>query len=80
MCSSDLNNLLLGYTFKPKFMKEIALGFRVNNLFNTKYETNGWVYTAVSESAGYTLENRYKEDGYFTQAGTNVMGSIAFRF
>lgn len=75
-----VNHLQAGYTFKPRFMEEIGLNCRVNNLFNTKYETNGWVYTAVSESSGYTLENRYKEDGYFTQAGINIMASITLKF
>lgn len=75
-----VNNLQLGYTFKPRFMKEIILGCRINNIFNTEYETNGWVYTAVSESSGYTENDRYKEDGYFTQAGINAMGSVTFKF
>lgn len=75
-----VNNLQLGYTFYPRFMREICLGLQINNLLNEEYETNGWVYTAISEASGYTPENRYKEDGYFTQAGTNVMASVTFKF
>ncbi len=75
-----VSNLQIGYTFKPRFVRVIALGFRINNIFNEAYETNGWVYTAVPEDSDYTLNNRYKEDGYFTQAGTNLMGSLTVKF
>jgi len=69
-----INSLRVGYTFKPTFMKEISLDFTVNNLFNEKYETNGWVYSAMVGG------ERYTEDGYFTQAGTNFMARATFRF
>lgn len=59
-----VSNLRVGYVFKPKFMKEIALDVTINNLFNEQYETNAWVYSAMVDG------ERYKEDGYFTQAGT----------
>ena len=38
-----VSNLRVGYVFKPKFMKEIALDVTINNLFNEQYETNAWV-------------------------------------
>ncbi|WP_298549948.1 TonB-dependent receptor [uncultured Parabacteroides sp.] len=69
-----VSNLRVGYVFKPKFMKEIALDVTVNNLFNEQYETNAWVYSAMVDG------ERYKEDGYFTQAGTNAMARVTFRF
>jgi len=69
-----VNSFQAGYTFKPKFMKEIALDVTVNNLFNEKYETNGWVYSAMVGG------QRYMEDGYFTQAGTNAMARVTFKF
>ncbi len=69
-----VSNLRVGYVFKPKFMKEIALDVTVNNLFNEQYETNAWVYSAIVGG------ERYKEDGYFTQAGTNAMARVTFRF
>ena len=67
-------NLRVGYVFKPKFMKEIALDVTINNLFNEQYETNAWVYSAMVDG------ERYKEDGYFTQAGTNAMARVTFKF
>ena len=69
-----VNNLRIGYVFKPKFMNEIALDVTVNNLFNEQYETNAWVYSAIVNG------ERYKEDGYFTQAGTNAMARVTFNF
>ncbi|MEG1585284.1 MAG: TonB-dependent receptor, partial [Bacteroidales bacterium] len=75
-----VNNIQLGYAFKPRFMKEIALGVRINNLFNEKYETNGWVYSYINEETGNTNNNRVYEDGWATQAGTNVIASLTLRF
>lgn len=69
-----INSLRVGYTFKPRFMKEIILDVTVNNLFNAQYETNGWVYSAMVGG------ERYTEDGLFTQAGTNAMARATFRF
>lgn len=75
-----VNNVQLGYSFYPRFMKEIALGVRVNNLFNTKYETNGWVYSYINEATGHNNGNRVVQDGKAAQAGTNVMASLTLRF
>lgn len=69
-----VNNLRFGYTFKPSFMETITVDFTVNNLFNEQYETNAWVYSYFEGGV------RKKDDGYFTQAGTNVMGRLVLRF
>ena len=69
-----INSLRVGYVFNPRFVKELSIDVTVNNLFNEKYETNGWVYSYYSE------EKRGKEDGYFTQAGTNAMVRLSVRF
>ncbi|WP_280743660.1 MULTISPECIES: TonB-dependent receptor plug domain-containing protein [unclassified Parabacteroides] len=69
-----VNNLRVGYVFKLKFMKEVAVDVTVNNLFNEKYETNAWVYSYIEEGV------RKKDDGYFTQAGTNAMARITFKY
>ncbi|MGL4292274.1 MAG: TonB-dependent receptor [Bacteroidales bacterium] len=75
-----VNHLQMGYTFKPTFMKEIALAVRINNLFNAKYETNGWVYSYINEQTGHTNSNRVNDDGLATQAGTNVMAALTLKF
>jgi len=69
-----INSLRVGYTFKPAFMKEVMLDVTVNNLFNAKYETNAWVYSYIEKGV------RKKEDGYFTQAGTNAMARLTLKF
>ena len=69
-----VNNLQVGYTFYPSFIKELTVDVSVNNLFNEQYETNGWVWS-------YLLAGERRQDcGYFTQAGTHVMGRVTLRF
>lgn len=69
-----VNSLQAGYVFKLPYLKELAVDVTVNNLFNERYETNGWVYSAMVGG------ERYTEDGYFTQAGTHAMARVSFRF
>ncbi|MDR1981799.1 MAG: TonB-dependent receptor, partial [Tannerellaceae bacterium] len=69
-----VNNLRVGYTFKPAFVKEISVDVSVNNLFNEDYATGGWVYSYRSEG------ERLKDDGYFTQAGAHAMARFTIRF
>ncbi|MDR2233411.1 MAG: TonB-dependent receptor [Tannerella sp.] len=69
-----ISNLRVGYTFHPAFMKELTVDLSVNNVFNEEYETSGWVWS-------YFLGGERNQDsGYFTQAGTNFMGRLTFRF
>ena len=69
-----INSLRIGYVFLPRFMKEIALDLTINNIFNEEYETSGWVYSY------YSGGQRAVEDGIFTQAGTNTMVRLTFKF
>jgi iron complex outermembrane receptor protein len=69
-----VNNLRVGCRFNPAFVKEIAIDFSINNLFNEIYETNAWVYSYMSEG------KRYQEDGYFTQAGAHAMARLTMKF
>ena len=69
-----VSNLRVGYVFFPRFMKEVSLDVTVNNIFNEKYESNGWVYSY------YSGGERGFEDGIFTQAGTNAMARLTFKF
>jgi len=52
----------------------VTVTLALNNLLNEKYETNAWVYRYV-ESGQYN-----KMDGYFPQAGINLMGGITLKF
>ena len=67
-------NLRLSYTFHFKGLKDLELFVHVNNLFNTKYETNAALYTGYY--GGEISYNPY----YFPQAGINALGGVRLRF
>lgn len=69
-----LNNLKFTYHVSQKFAKEFNLHLMVNNLFDTKYENNAWVYSYI-----YGGE-RFAMDGYFPQAGINFLAGLDIRF
>ncbi len=69
-----VNNLKADYTFTTGLFNEITLHVLVNNLFNTMYESNAWVYSYILGG------ERYEMDGYFPQAGTNFMAGVNFKF
>jgi iron complex outermembrane receptor protein len=60
-------DLRIIYTLKPKFLKEINLTGQVYNLFNVKYEPNGYTYSYIT--GGETVTENY----YFPMAGVNFM-------
>lgn len=69
-----VNNFRLNYHINTKFMKGIDLQLLVNNVFNEEYESNAWVYR-------YYYDNEYHNmDGYFPQAGTNILAGIILNF
>lgn len=68
-----VNNLLVSYTLKPGFCKEIGFSLMINNIFNTEYESNAWVYRYSYES------ELQKLDGYYPQAGVNFMAGISVK-
>ena len=69
-----LNNLKLTYHVKQKLAKEMNLHLLVNNLFDTHYENNAWVYSYIYGG------QRFAMDGYFPQAGINFLAGIEFKF
>lgn len=74
-----VSNLYLGYTFTFQGLKSVRLGFTVNNIFNEKYENNGYART------GYTVGDDgqphiYRIAGYAVQAPVNVLGSVTVKF
>ena len=60
-------DLRIIYTLKPKFFKEINLTGQVYNLFNAKYEPNGYTYSYIT--GGETVTENY----YFPMAGVNFV-------
>ena len=67
-------NLNLSYTFHFNVLKDLELFLNVNNIFNTKYETNAALYTGM-----YDGEKCY-DPYYFPQAGINLLGGVRVRF
>jgi iron complex outermembrane recepter protein len=68
-----VNNLRFSYSIKPKLFREIQFNLAVNNIFNHEYETNAWVYR-------YNYEGEYGSlDGYFPQAGVNVIAGLSIK-
>ncbi|MDP3435226.1 MAG: TonB-dependent receptor, partial [Bacteroidota bacterium] len=69
-----LNNLKMTYRVPQKFAKELNLHLMVNNLFDTEYENNAWVYSYVLGG------ERFAMDGYFPQAGIHFLVGLNMRF
>lgn len=80
----SVSNLHFGYTatgIKKTFgLKEVVLGLDFNNIFARRYASNGWVYSAICESAGHPNDNRYYQIGFIPMAGFTAMGSITLKF
>ena len=77
-----VNNLELAYTFNLPHIRSITVGASIYNLFNEKYETNGYsqtcaLYPGGSTDAKYTL---YSDPRFYPMAGINALGHITFRF
>jgi iron complex outermembrane receptor protein len=69
-----VNDFRVSYTVKTKAIKEISINLLINNIFNHEYESNAWVYK-------YSLGGQnYAMDGYFPQAGTNLIAGINLKF
>jgi iron complex outermembrane receptor protein len=69
--------------------KEISLALLLNNLFDSAYESNGWIYRFASGEFDPTLSDPYAEresgdlfhqKGYFPQAGRNIMVQFSLNF
>lgn len=76
-CVSDL---ALSYDFGAVAgLRGLVLGFTVHNLFNEKYESNGYA------GAGYYVDDNgekvvYRYCGLAAQATTNVLGTVTLKF
>jgi iron complex outermembrane receptor protein len=62
-----VQNIRLGWTIKKVLFSEWNIIGQVNNVFNRKYEPNGYTYNYI---LGNTLTT---ENGYYPMAGTNYM-------
>lgn len=69
-----INDLLLRYSLNFKTIKQLGFRLKINNIINTEYESNAWIYRYYSEGS-YGVY-----DGYFPQAGVNFMIGIDLKF
>ena len=77
-----LSDLQVNYTLRlPKlYIREAVVGLRMNNVFNGRYATSGWVYSSILDDYGHPNENRYYQIGFIPMAGRTVMGSVTVKF
>ncbi len=71
-----VNNLSAKYAIELKNLKQIIFQVLVNNIFNTKYESNGWSASEYYEGDS----TRYDYIGFYPQAGTNFLASVTLKF
>jgi iron complex outermembrane receptor protein len=75
-----VSHLSASYTFKLPSIKSITVGATVYNLFNKKYETNGYSQTCAlygSDGKSYQL---ISDPRFYPMAGTNVLANVTLRF
>ncbi len=69
-----INDLRLGYSIKPSFMKDISVSLLANNIFNVSYSSNGYTYGYLGGATAY------RQNFYYPQAGRNYLVMVALRF
>ncbi|GAB2800209.1 TonB-dependent receptor [Rhabdobacter roseus] len=67
------NDLRFIWTLTPTWAKQIQLTALVNNIFNERYESNGYTYA-------YIYGSTVRENFYYPQAGTNFLLGLNVRF
>ncbi len=68
-----VNGISVGYAIKTGLFNEVCLSVAVNNLFNVKYSSNGWVYQ-------YYFDNRhYESNGFYPQALLNFLVGLTVK-
>ena len=70
-----INNLSVQYSLKLKNLKSIDFRVLVNNIFDVKYVSNGYVWYTY-----YLDGNRENDLRFFPQAGINFLAGITFKF
>lgn len=75
-----VSNLMASYNFSLPYTKGCAVTLMVNNLFNTKYNNNAYIY-----DGGYTVDKEGKKTEFtelrvFPQAPINLMGALTINF
>jgi iron complex outermembrane receptor protein len=64
----------MSYTWRNKIVKEADFIFQINNVFNRKYEPNGYTYSYIYGG------NVITENFLFPMAGVNWLLGVNVRF
>ncbi|MDL2291774.1 TonB-dependent receptor [Bacteroides sp. OttesenSCG-928-F21] len=80
-----VSHLHAGYTFKLRSVKSITVGATVYNLFNEKYETNGFSQSAAVYAIGPDGQKTgnptfVNDPRFYPMAGTNVLFNVTLKF
>ncbi len=77
-----VNHLTLSYAFALRGVERITLGVTVYNLFNERYETNGYSQTAALYKGGDKTQQPVisSDPRFYPMAGTHAMGRITINF
>lgn len=69
-----VNDLRANYTFRSKLFKELTILAQLNNLFDVKYEPNGYTFSYLYDAALVT------ENYFYPMAGRNFMIGLNLKF
>lgn len=74
-----VSHLNLAYTFKLPYVKAVTVGCTIYNIFNEKYENNGYSQTCalVAKDGTHKLSS---DPRFYPMAGTNVLAHLTFSF
>jgi iron complex outermembrane receptor protein len=73
-----VNNFNTSYTLNPKWVNQITFNLLVNNIFNSKYVSNGYTYSYYYRPQG-SNDDAITENFYYPQATTNFLLGITVK-
>jgi iron complex outermembrane receptor protein len=75
-----VNNLTLNYAseLNLSFLRKIKVTFLVNNIFDVKYEPNGYSYFILFDDGNAVTQDNY--NFYYPQAGINYQAGVSLSF
>jgi iron complex outermembrane receptor protein len=79
MDAYSVTNFGINYKLQPKWIREVQLNLLVNNIFNTKYVSNGYTYSYYYRPQG-SNDNAVTEVFYYPQATINFLTGITLKF
>jgi iron complex outermembrane receptor protein len=76
-----VNDLNVSYEFRPKsIFKAILISALINNIFDLKYESNGYFYTYDDDYSNPPAITTIEGAGYYPQAGINFLMGVTLKF